>query len=97
MSKQEIAKKYHLLSDNPTENELRNYGLNMSEAFRLMEEYSDKSEEKIEKLQSRIDELEKILHISEEMAKDLTEQSEFIDGSFESLAKYYNFKQNLNK
>lgn len=40
---------------------------------------------------------EKLLHIAEEMAKDLTEQSEFIDSSFESLAKYYNFKQNLKK
>ena len=38
------------------------------------------------KLQAKIDELE---NISKEMAEDLTNQSEFIEGSFESLAKYY--------
>ena len=45
----------------------------------------------------KLTDFQKLLHIAEEMAKDLTEQSEFIEGSFESLAKYYNFKQNLNK
>lgn len=45
----------------------------------------------------KLTDFQKLLRIAEEMAKDLTEQSEFIEGSFESLAKYYNFKQNLNK
>jgi len=78
-------------------NEFEKYQYDLRGEAQWFSDELDKSEEKVEKLQFRIDELENLMHISEEMAKDLTEQSEFIDGSFESLAKYYNFKQNLKK
>lgn len=46
-----------------------------------------------EVLKAEIDALTKI---SEEMAKDLIEQSAFFDGSLESVAKFYNYKQAIN-
>ena len=45
-------------------------------------------------LLSRINDLTRL---SENMANDLIQQSEFIEGSFESLAAYKNFTQNKNK
>jgi hypothetical protein len=50
--------------------------------------------DKIVKLEEK---LKLIEHISDEMAKDLIRQSEFFDGGFESVSKYYNYKQSLNK
>lgn len=40
--------------------------------------------------------LEKLKSIAEEMVKDLIEASEKLDNPYESIAKYYNFKQSLN-
>ena len=51
--------------------------------------------DKIVKLEEK---LKLIEHIADEMAKDLIEQSEFFDGWLvESVSKYYNYKQSLNK
>lgn len=49
------------------------------------------------KIESLKDELKLIESISDEMAKDLIEQSEFLDGGFESIDKYHNYKQSRNK
>jgi hypothetical protein len=41
--------------------------------------------------------LKLIEYIADEMTKDLIKQAAFFDGGFESVAKYYNYKQSLNK
>lgn len=59
--------------------------------------YSQCQEDIVDKIIKLEEKLKLIEHIADEMTKDLIEQSEFFDGGFESVSKYYDYKQSLKK
>lgn len=59
--------------------------------------YTQCQEDIVYKIIKLEEKLKLIEHIADEMTKDLIEQSEFFDGGFESVSKYYNYKQSLKK
>jgi hypothetical protein len=59
--------------------------------------YEQCQEDMVDEIIKLKEKLKLIEYIADEMTKDLIEQSEFFDGGFESVAKYYNYKQSLNK
>ncbi len=67
------------------------------EHFAYKQGYTQCQQDMADKIVKLEEKLKLIEHISDEMAKDLIRQSEFFDGGFESVSKYYNYKQSLNK
>jgi predicted restriction endonuclease len=67
------------------------------EHFAYKQGYTQCQENMVDEIIKLKEKLKLIEYIADEMTKDLIEQSEFFDGGFESVAKYYNYKQSLNK
>jgi hypothetical protein len=73
------------------------YGLSYNYDDGFIDGYTQCQQDMADKIVKLEEKLKLIEHISDEMAKDLIRQSEFFDGGFESVSKYYNYKQSLNK
>ena len=67
------------------------YHIKIREAIEFA--YNKCQEDMADEIVKLEEKLKLIEHISDEMAKDLIEQSEFFYGGFESVSKYYNYKQ----
>jgi hypothetical protein len=97
LGKQSAQKKYRL-QHIPLE-QIDEYGGEIKDYVTIfIHGYTQCQEDNADKIIKLEEKLKLIEHIADEMAKDLIEQSEFFVGWLnESVSKYYNYKQSLNK
>ena len=95
-SKEEIERLAKQLCNIPIDlviDEEERYYKNLEKYDGIIQGYTQCQEDMGDKIVKLEEKLKLIEHISDEMAKDLIEQSEFFYGGFESVSKYYNYKQ----
>jgi len=100
-SKEEIERLAKQLCNIPIDlviDEEERYYKNLEKYDGIIQGYTQCQNDMADKIVKLEEKLKLIEHIADEMAKDLIEQSEFFDGWLvESVSKYYNYKQSLNK